>query len=276
MVAGICTTQANLGAVPPAPEKAGWHEQTGVGEEDKEDLEELPPEAFMDSDESANEDFLDDPDFYSLLDEQGSFWNVGGGSDSTVGTPGQHEAAELMPEGGMQQAEMRKERDMRVLNRGLFLLHKAVKLQVAGLACIQAVCRSSPNFSMLLRAFSLVHVPDLTAGALTPQVPMLVPLSKHPQIQGEQMKPMPVGVVDGACVYKCPSCTVPPPGTWAAINAHIRKEHLKLLYGPCPYCRTFTTAASGSFRRHKLACRKAHRKDPSSTVARPPDTEANL
>ncbi len=98
MVAGICAMQANLGAVPPTPEKAGWHEQTGVGEEDEEDL---PPEAFMDSDESTDEDFLDDPDFYSLLDEQGSFQDVGGGGDSTVGTPSQHEAAELTPEGGM-------------------------------------------------------------------------------------------------------------------------------------------------------------------------------
>ena len=229
----------------------------------------------MDSDESADEDFLDNLDFYSLLDEQGSFRDVGGGGDSTVGTPSQHEAAEQMLEGGMQQAEMRKERDMRVLNRGLFLLHKAMKLQAAGLARIQAVCRSSPDFGVLLRAFSSVHVPDLTAGALTPQVPMLAPLSKHPQIQGEKMKPVPVGVVDGARVYKCPSCTVPPPRMWAAINAHIWKEHLKLLYGPCLYCGTFTTAASGSFRQHKLACRKAHGKDLSSTVARPLDTEAN-
>ncbi len=275
MVAGICATQANLGTVPPTPEKAGWHEQTGVGEEDEEDLEELPPEAFMDSDESADEDFLDNPDFYSLLDKQGSFWDVEGGGDSTMGTPSQHEAAELMPEGGMQQAEMRKEWDMRVLNRGLFLLHKAAKLQAAGLARIQAICRSSPDFGMLLRAFSLVHVPDLTAGALTPQVPMLAPLSKHPQIQGEQMKPVPVGVVDSVRFYKCPSCTVPPPKTWVAIDAHIRKEHLKLLYGPCPYCGTFTTAASGSFHWHKLACRKAHGKDPSSTMVRPPDNEAN-
>ncbi len=212
MVAGVCATQANFGAVPPAPEKAGWHEQTGVGEEDEEDLEELPPEAFMDSDKSTDEDFLDDPDFYSLLDKQGSFQDVRGGSDSTVGTPSQHEAAELTLEGGMQQAETRKERDMRVLNRGLFLLHKAAKLQAAGLARIQAICRSSPDIGMLLRAFSSVHVPDLTAGALTPQVPMLAPLSKHPQIQGEQMKPVPVGVVDGARVYKCPSCTVLPPG----------------------------------------------------------------
>ncbi len=63
--------QANLGAVPPAPEKANWHEQTGVGEEDEEDLEELPPEAFMDSDESADEDFLDDLDFYSCWTSRG-------------------------------------------------------------------------------------------------------------------------------------------------------------------------------------------------------------
>ncbi len=96
MVAGVCATQVNLGTVPSAPEKAGWHKQTGVGEEDKEDLEELPPEAFIDSDESADEDFLDDPDFYSLLDEQGSFWDVGGGGDSTMGTPSQHEATELV------------------------------------------------------------------------------------------------------------------------------------------------------------------------------------
>ncbi len=128
---------------------------------------------------------------------------------------------------------------------------------------------------MLLRAFSLVHVPDLTAGALTPQVPMLAPLSKHPQIQGEKMKPVPVRVVDGARVYKCPSCTVLPPGMWAAIDAHFWKEHLKLLYRPCQYCKTFTTAASGSFCQHKLACNKAHGKDPSSTVVCPPDTEAN-
>ena len=190
-----------------------------------------------------------------------------------MGTPSQHEAAELTPEGGMQQAEAWKERDMQVLNRGLFLLHKAAKLQAAGLAHIQAVCRSSPNVGVLLRAFSSVHVPDLTAGALTPQVPMLAPLSKHPQIQGEQMKLVLVGVVDGACIYKCLSCTVPPPRTCAAIDAHVRKEHLKLLYGPCPYCETFTTALSGSFRWHKLACRKAHGKDLSSTVAHPPDTE---
>ncbi len=186
MVVGICATQAILGTVPPTPEKAGWHEQTGVGEEDEEDLEELPPKAFMDSDKSTNEDFLDDPDFYSLLDEQGSFRDVGGSGDSTVGTPSQHEAAELTPEGGMQQAELWKERDMRVLNRGLFLLHKAAKLQAAGLARIQAVCRSSPNFGMLLRAFSSVHVPDLTAGALTPQVPMLAPSPSIPKSRGRR------------------------------------------------------------------------------------------
>ncbi len=150
-----------------------------------------------------------------------------------------------------------------------------MKLQAAGLACIQAVCRSSPDFGMLLCAFGSVHVPDLTAAALTPQVPMLAPLSKHPQIQGEKMKLVPVGVVDSARMYKCPLCTIPPPRTWVAIDAHVRKEHLKLLYGPCPYCGMFTTAASGSFRQHKITCRKAQGKEPSSTVSRPPDPEAN-
>ncbi len=43
----------------------------------------------MDFDESTDEDLLDDPDFSSLLDEQVSFRDVRGGSDSTVGTPSQ-------------------------------------------------------------------------------------------------------------------------------------------------------------------------------------------
>ncbi len=46
MVAGICAMQADLGTVPPTPEKAGWHEQTGVGDKDEEDLEELPPQGL--------------------------------------------------------------------------------------------------------------------------------------------------------------------------------------------------------------------------------------
>lgn len=221
---------------PPPPEIAGWKEQVaklGIDEELSEDLSDLNSEEFVTDGEDEND--IDDPDFYTLLDDNGDI----------SGQPSANSCSN---------DEDKDNRDLRVLSKALNQLHRAAKLQVNGLARIQAVVKRSPNLSTLaeiLKPFTNVMVPETTQESIKPFIPFVQQKSKFPQMLGVKVHPK---KMTGTSKFCCPLCNVEE-GWWAKIDAHIREFHTNQLYGPC-VCG-FTTYNSDSLKRHKReVCRE--------------------
>lgn len=51
-------------------------------------------------------------------------------------------------------------------------------------------------------------------------------------------------------------------GNWASIDAHIRSEHTKIFYGPCPHCNK-TYFHCDSYRSHLKKCFRRNKKKPN-------------
>lgn len=141
---------------------------------------------------------------------------------------------------------------LRRLTKGMAKLAKGAKLQAEGLAIIQDVLAQNPSLQPLasvLRPYQEIEVgPSSSLAAAMP-----ASQSGKPQIFQEGPINVPVRAKNGID-WKCRYCEVVMK-SYGGAEAHIRKVHTKVFYGPCPFC-PFTTAASSSFKEHVRNCEK--------------------
>lgn len=143
--------------------------------------------------------------------------------------------------------------DLRQLTKGMTKLGKAAKLQQAGLALIQGVLARNPSLAPLASVLRPYQSVEVNLSPFASSQPMPESASGKPQVfqVGPINEPVraPNGV-DWACRY-CGKEMV----SYYGAEAHTRREHTKVFFGPCPKCN-FKTASSGSYRDHLKYCRK--------------------
>ena len=224
-----------------------------LSDEDEEDLGDTDEE---EEDLESTDEGSDDEEFAELLAE--------------VQT--EEKAAETAePAQVLQQKDAR---DMKILSDGLKLMNKANKLQAKGLARITAVVKRSPNLEALnvaLKPFQNVYVPDV-ARSVAPYAPMWS-YSRKPTMFMEKIGP--VLVKGSKTKYLCPKCPDMEPMLWSSCDSHIRKEHTKQMYGPCPTCG-FGSYNGDSQNKHENRCkaqiaRKIAKGVVTETVSKPPE-----
>ena len=146
--------------------------------------------------------------------------------------------------------EARKKKDVAKLLGAMHTIRKADEMQARGMAVLEEIVGRYPDLVGLAEIVKPTkNVMDKTPVPTTPSqstVPKEVPTA----VDSGTQKLYPSSSINtlGIRIFKCPVCesTFRNHGT---ADAHIRKEHTKMKYGPCTKCG-FTSWNGDSFRAH--------------------------
>ena len=140
------------------------------------------------------------------------------------------------------------------LIKGIKKLRKASEIQCQGLALIEKVACKSPNLSTLVNVFS-----PICSAYVKPKIETGKNSEKPEHISYDEGKginyPKKIDFVENdqpKCRFICQHCPFVA-RSWGGTDAHIRKCHTHLQYGPCSNC-DFVTFNVDSFRTHTKTC----------------------
>lgn len=217
---------------------------------DFEDLDELDPKEFEDSD---TED--DDRDLYQLLQDEGMLGNL---EDENI-LKGRKPRPFIKTEPGTSQSSHAEPGTSTVsdedkLDMGeLFLIvkqaRKAAKMNYSALTRLQALIVKRPNFSALANIVSPL-------GSLIPSTPLVqdAPVyvsgkSSKTITKVTEVKLVPKRQITGGKIgHKCPACGFEK-ASWGAVNTHIKRDHLNESY-KCDTCGKLSPSID-YIRKHK-------------------------
>ena len=206
--------------------------QVEIPEDERDDVEfDLNEFGFL----SEDEDEVDDDDLIATLQDEGLL----GSSRSADLLQNSDDVATL-----------------KLLLHGLTLSQKGHALLSKGCEQIKAAIVKCPSLHKIGGLVEMIKStdPNLVAKA--------TPKNKIPQVfetsKPDLYKPLKYRAGKGESVstfrYRCRICSLHF-GSYQGCDSHIRKEHTKLKYGPCPRCE-FTTTNLDSWRKHQSACHK--------------------
>lgn len=204
---------------------------------DFEDLDELDPKEFEDSDSEP-----DDRDLYEILEDEGMLGNM---EDERILQGRKPGAAVPKVEPGTSQSSVpgtstaslspEEKLDMGELFRIVKQARKAAKMNYNALTRLQALIVKRPSLSALANIISPLGglIPSAQPA---PEAPIYVSgkTSKTiTKVSGVKLVPK-REIVAGKIGHKCPACGFQKP-SWGAVNTHIKRDHLNEAY-QCPTC----------------------------------------
>ena len=158
-------------------------------------------------------------------------------------------------------------RCVRHLTKAMGVLSKAARIQSQALNVIKGVLEDKPSLALLahiLQLYSNFEVVNLAPGARVQK-----PGSHKTQVFQPGLYAHPVRKGKKFCCPLCPKEF----GSWSGCDSHIRKEHSKMHYGPCPNCQ-FITTNTDSYTSHLEKCMgvvpKGKNRKATATVSVPP------
>ena len=146
--------------------------------------------------------------------------------------------------------EARKKKDVAKLLGAMCIIRKADEMQARGMAVLKEIVGKYPDLAGLAEIVKPAKtVMDKTPVPTAPSQ-STVPKEVPTVVDSGTPKLYPSSSINtlGIRIFKCPVCesTFRSHGT---ADAHIRKEHTKMKYGPCTKCG-FTSWNGDSFRAH--------------------------
>lgn len=145
--------------------------------------------------------------------------------------------------------------DLRLLTKGMAKVAKGSRMQADGFDLIQTVLKRNPSLQPLatvLAPYADVKPGSGKAAELNLQIPVGPSSSGKPQLFDVGPISAPIRAPNGI-EWKCRFCDVVMK-SWGGADAHTRKEHTKVFYGPCVWCTTFKSASASSYKEHVRHC----------------------